>query len=144
MKLRTMAAALLGAVGLLVAPAGVAQASPAATSACAPTAEDAWVGTFNGPHVYNSGSVADRVVEVEHNANGQLVIRRDGFVPWGYTDTGLLRTQENHPIVGLETVSATCDAAGDVVAFAGDWYFFYNWPECWGCVVWGTFDVARV
>lgn len=154
MRFGRIVAALLGAIGILVAPATAAQASttPTATSACAPTDQARWLGTFTGPHVNeaNGGGVFTKELMVYQTADGQLWMRYDGDFwgyahAWGDTATGLLRNAEpNHPIMGVDTTSATCDADGDVVGFSGDWYHFYNWPDCWGCAVGGTFDVTRV
>jgi len=150
-------AVLVGAAGILVAPATAAQAStaPVTTSACAPTAEASWLGTFNGPHVNegNDNRVSNQEIVVLVAGDGHLTVKFDGALDtptgyshaWGDTATGLLRNLEpDHPIMGLDTTSATCDANGDVASFAGTYYHFYNWSSCWGCVSWGTFEVTRV
>ncbi|WP_154814808.1 hypothetical protein [Actinophytocola xinjiangensis] len=153
MRFGKMVAALLGAAGILVAPATVAQAAP--VSSCAPTDEAAWTGSFVGPHTdERTGTVSDQEIRTfRSTVDGIFRVGFDGAMgspggfayAWADTSTGLLRQLEpDHPILGLETTSATCDAGGDVVSFAGTYYHFYNWASCAFCVTWGTFEVTRV
>jgi hypothetical protein len=150
MRLGKMTAALLLLVAAILVPATAAQATTGqpAVSACAPTAESAWLGTFSGPHQWTlslDGSTGVSQIQVEvFQDGGQLKVRRNGYVGWVATTGGLLHISENHPILGLETTSATCGGDGAVAAFSGTWFYHYFWPECWGCYYWGTFDVTRV
>lgn len=150
MRLGKMTAALLLLAGAVLAPAATAQAAvgQAAASACAPTAEGPWLGTYSGPHQWTRGidgatGVSELAFDV-FQQDGQLKVRRNGFVGWAATTGGLLHISENNPILRLEATSATCGGDGAVVAFSGTWYYHYFWPECWGCYYWGTFDVTRV
>jgi len=150
MRMAKTIAALLLFAGAILVPATTAQATTAqatTASACAPTAESQWLGTFRGPHQWTTaGGGSTGVSDIELSVvqdSGQLKVWRHGYVVWASTADGLLNMSPTHPFLGLDTTSATCGTNGQVVGFSGTWFYRYNWPECWGCAVGGTFEVTR-
>ena len=141
MKLGKLGAILLLLVGGLLVPATTAQA---AVASCAPTEEDRWLGTYNGPHHYHTGEefgVHDIKV---YRENGALRVEQyDGYSSPGIvTEEGELATGGGF-LWGMRVTSATCGGDGNVTTMSGTWWLNYD-PWCISCAYHGPFEAVRI
>ncbi|GAB3433942.1 hypothetical protein [Actinophytocola sediminis] len=140
MRFGKLLAGLLMVIGVLVVPATSAQAD----ESCAPTANEPWLGNFNGPHNYHTGElygVLDVTVYIDEDDEFRIM-QFNGYSSIGYVhENGMLSTTGGF-LWGMSVTSATCDSDGNVTRMSGNWW--KNWdPECISCADYGPFDVVR-